>query len=134
MTGEARVHITAKIPSELHDLMLQRISENKYKDKTDCVTVSLENELRNTQQETNRNTEKSHSRDTEIEELKHVLQEKVGIFNFFSNLDSVFMNIVEFKPKSLVLLSMFPQQIQLVLSVVEKFTLFLKGGSECKCN
>jgi len=78
MIGEARIHISAKIPSELHDLMLQRISENKYKDKTDCVTVSLENELCNTQQETKRNTDKSHGRDTEIEELKHVLQEKHG--------------------------------------------------------
>jgi predicted RNase H-like nuclease (RuvC/YqgF family) len=76
MTSEARVHITAKIPSELHDLMLQRISENKYKDKTDCVTVSLENELRNTQREAVRNTDVSHMRDTKFEELKHVLQEK----------------------------------------------------------
>jgi len=78
MTSEARVHITAKIPSELHDLMLQRISEKKYKDKTECVTIALENEMSNTQQEPICNTEVSHIRDTEFEELKHVLQEKHG--------------------------------------------------------
>jgi Arc/MetJ-type ribon-helix-helix transcriptional regulator len=76
MTNETRIHISIKIPEHLHDLILQRVTEGKYKDKTACVTVALENELSNTHQKDLRNTETSYDRITEIKNMESVLQEK----------------------------------------------------------
>jgi predicted RNase H-like nuclease (RuvC/YqgF family) len=76
MTDETRIHISIKIPERLHDLILLNVTEGKYKDKTACVTVALENELGNTHQDVLCNTEASHDRVTEIQKLEMVLQEK----------------------------------------------------------
>jgi hypothetical protein len=76
MTNETRIHISIKIPEHLHDLILQRVTEGKYKDKTACVTVALENELSNTHHKDLGNIKTSHDSITEIKNLGHVLQEK----------------------------------------------------------
>ena len=76
MINETRVHISIKIPELLHDLILQRVMEGKYKDKTACVTVALENELSNTHLKDVCNTETSYDRITEIKNLDSMLQEK----------------------------------------------------------
>jgi chromosome segregation ATPase len=76
MTDETRIHISIKIPERLHDLILLKVTEGKYKDKTACVTVALENELCNTHQEALCNTEASHDRVTETQKSEVVLQGK----------------------------------------------------------
>ena len=76
MTNETRIHISIKIPKRLHDLILQKITEGKYKDKTTCVTVALENELSNTHHKDLCNTETSYDCVTEIKNFESVLQEK----------------------------------------------------------
>jgi len=76
MTDETRIHISIKIPERLHDLILLRVSDGRYKDKTACVTEALENELSNTHQAAHSNTEASHDRATKTQKMEMVLQEK----------------------------------------------------------
>ena len=76
MISETRVHISIKIPEHLHDLILQSVMEGKYKDKTTCVTVALENELSNTYLKDVYLTEASYDSITEIKNLESVLHEK----------------------------------------------------------
>ena len=76
MINETRIHISIKIPEHLHDLILQMVMEGKYKDKTACVTVALENELSNTHLKDAGNTDASYDCITEIKNLESVLQEK----------------------------------------------------------
>jgi Arc/MetJ-type ribon-helix-helix transcriptional regulator len=76
MINETRIHISIKIPEHLHDIILLRVAEGKYKDKTACVTVALENELSNTHQEEQYNTQTSYCSVTETKKLEIVLQEK----------------------------------------------------------
>ena len=76
MINETRIHISSKIPEQLHDLILLRVAEGKYKDKTECVTIALENELNNTPQATSCSTGASYDRIAETIKFETVLQDK----------------------------------------------------------
>jgi peptidoglycan hydrolase CwlO-like protein len=51
MTDELRIMISAKIPMNLHDSIIEAVNNKQFKDKTTCITEAPEKILRHTQQE-----------------------------------------------------------------------------------
>ena len=76
MPDETRVPVNAKIPKSLHDSLLTAVEEEKYKDRTACITEALEKLLNNTEQETSSATEILQNKEIEIQNYKNELQEK----------------------------------------------------------
>lgn len=76
MPDEIRIPVNAKIPKSLHDSILAAVEEEKYKDKTACITEALEKLLNNTQEETRENREVLQEMETEIQNLQSVIQAK----------------------------------------------------------
>lgn len=67
---EIRVSINAKIPKSLHDSLLAAVEEEKYKDRTACITEALEKLLNNTEQKTSSATEILQNKEIEIQNYR----------------------------------------------------------------
>ena len=73
MPEDPKTSISAKIPSQLHNKLLEAVRLGKYFDKTDCITQALEKILSNTHQDPYFFESVIQEKDNEIRSLKNDL-------------------------------------------------------------
>lgn len=74
MQEESKTSISAKIPTKLHNKLLEAVKLKKFDDKTDCITRGLEIILSNTYQSPSFFESVIREKDKEIQRLTHDLQ------------------------------------------------------------
>jgi Arc/MetJ-type ribon-helix-helix transcriptional regulator len=96
MPDEIRIPVNAKIPESLHNSLLEAVKAGEYKDKTACITESLEKLLYNTREETQNVTSVLREKEHEIQNLQTEIQSKYAVIrsneNEIQNYKSVLQN------------------------------------------
>lgn len=81
MLDDSKTQITAKIPTELHNRLLEAVNSKKFENKTDCITKGLEIILSNTHQESPPDVTVLQEMKNEIQNLQSELQKNYSKIN-----------------------------------------------------
>lgn len=74
MSDAPKTSISAKIPSQLHEKLIEAVNDKKFIDKTDCITQALEKILCNTHQSPSFFESVIQEKDNEIQRITHDLR------------------------------------------------------------